>query len=171
MQVYNCSWIWQRTDRWAIEDVLHAITECDFATEVIGSIDSIEDDITEATSEPEAELSDTDKLKADHQTFDHQINTDENHIDLPGIVDKIDVYRPDGDQFYSGTVSSFSQYGLYTIGIDYDDSDHEMLETNDETWRYTDTEAIIVGSTNMKRILSVEPKDLELLYNHFERNL
>lgn len=71
---------------------------------------------------------------------------DERLFRISDTDDNIEVYWPDDDTFYLGTVLSINDDQKYKI--DYEDGDRETLDLSTEAWRFSSTEDGIVNIQN-----------------------
>lgn len=58
-----------------------------------------------------------------------------NGLAFPGIGDTVEVYWPDDNRYYSGTIAAFSEIdGKFQVS--YEDGDTERLNLEEEHWRF-----------------------------------
>lgn len=133
-----------------IENV-RAHTENELASSIQKSIDQLE-----------FNLCDTLHQQPDTDESNNQQPTTPNHDppgdysganNIPVAGDRISVYWPLDEQYYSGTVDAIQPNGLHTIK--YDDNDVETLDLSKDTWR-NETSVFSMASKFVKTLASNE---------------
>lgn len=169
----------------AIEDVCHALPVDSLASSIQEGIDSVAtsietciDDLTTQPSDGTTPLMDS---EGEEQSHDVPMSMDDTAIDddderlsrMPDTGDNIELYWPDDDTFYPGTVSSINEDQKYNI--DYDDGEKETLELSTETWRFSSTEDGIANVHNAfiaeKDVTSSEQDVLRSYLDTFGHNV
>lgn len=142
----------------AIEDIRHALPADLLASSIQEGIDpvaiSIETCIDDLATQPSDDTTSMTDSEGEEQsrdvpmsTNDTSINDDDERLSrMPDTDDNIEVYWPDDDTFYTGTVSSINDEQKYNI--DYDDVDKKTLYLSKETWRFASTEDGIANVHN-----------------------
>lgn len=87
-----------------------------------------------------------------------------NNQPKPGTGDRISVYWPLDDQYYSGTVNSIDPNGSHVIH--YDDDEIETLNLSNESWKFVSTNSVVASTTAFNRVL--ESNEQEVLGDIFE---
>jgi len=155
----------------AIEDTRHAIYENSLAKTIQEAIDelsiAIEDSLEDLPEEREPTGKSVYPTDGKYLEIDTQNCSDddaEQMVDLPSLGDTIEVYWPLESRFYPGVVSDIED-GKYNI--QYDDGDVEVLEMQNENWRYQAISANHVDTHVPFEMKSSEADVLKKYYDVF----
>lgn len=115
----------------AVEDVCLSLLENSFAQSVQEATDELDENL--------CQLVNSVVLLDDEHTHTYSSSSPMIKFSSDNLTpgDKFSLYWPIADQFYSGSVSSVDSSGLCKIS--YDDGDVEILDMNEEIWRFTDS--------------------------------
>lgn len=128
----------------AIEDVRTALPENSIAGNILEGVDvitnSIEDCIDDLYEELASSSDCTPHGHAITQAFYDSClenNDDEDRLTpLPSVGDDVEVYWPEDEAYYPGTVAAINEDdSKYHIG--HDDGDNEVLDMCNEMWTYS----------------------------------
>lgn len=128
-----------RTISVAVEDVLLTIVDDELPGHISATNNQLETSIDDAVETlPEANVNVLSEINVSAPDFNHDGETITGpSVSLQKLVDRLEVFWPLNDQYYSGVVSSFTEDGQHFIG--YGDGDLETLDISNEKWRSTES--------------------------------
>ena len=155
-----------RTIEAAVEDVRHAVTDDHLAVAVQDAIDQLAFNLDAVIDEQE---SDTDDNANDNGTVSAELevqNSTDERMTQPTVGDKVSVFWPEDEKYYSGSISKVSDGDPAKYHVSYDDGDREVLDLNSEVWKFDTPDSI---TTNAIELTSNSQADLDKFFDFLEQ--
>lgn len=164
-----------RTMSAALEDIRLAIEHSPLASAIQESMDTMDNELfhalSETENEPSEQLIDTVPKDLDENIDDNDdisLSMAADSTDNLGIGERVEVFWPDDNQFYTGTVTAFNPEDN-THQIDYDDGDIEKLDMAKEKWKFQNSDVMIGNDIHISPGDDLQSAEKEASLMYFER--
>lgn len=164
----------------AIEDISFAIDNNPLATAVQESINILDSELCSELEYIESTEKSSDngnnrieQIAEDHDDHDEPqmgLTSSEDASNSLNIGDRVEILWPEDENFYTGTVASYStDENKFTIN--YDDGDKETINMTNETWKFENSDVIVgnaVERTPRTDLKSTEKEATQQYFHHFK---
>ncbi len=108
----------------------------------------------------------------DDIAYNVPVLSDESRCIFPTVGEKIEVFWPDDDKYYPGTVVTNNE-DTNTYQVDYDDGDQEVLNLRNEIWR---SQATGISSNEIQlapgaKLTSIERDAIKMYFEKFQQRI